>query len=136
MGGLLQVPPHRARLSDLLTLARALTSVWHASTARSNAYGTVQGERTLAVQTSEKTPVRKRLVADRARRTSKADQVYTEIKEAILSGALAPGGLLLCALPEADEEGGGDLALTQRHTRLPSRGFRLVYQSRGAEGAP
>jgi len=55
----------------------------------------------LALQTSEKTPVRKRLAADRARRTSKADQVYTEIKEAILSGALAPGGaidkLALCA---------------------------------------
>ena len=55
----------------------------------------------MAVQTSEKSSARKRLVADRARRTSKADQVYTEIKEAILSGALAPGGaidkLALCA---------------------------------------
>lgn len=55
----------------------------------------------MAVQTSEKPSTRKRLVADRARRTSKADQVYTEIKEAILSGALAPGGaidkLALCA---------------------------------------
>jgi len=55
----------------------------------------------LAVQTSERTVSRKRLTADRARRTSKADQVYTEIKESILSGGLAPGGaidkLALCA---------------------------------------
>ena len=55
----------------------------------------------LAVQTSEKPSSRKRLVVDRARRTSKADQVYTEIKESILSGGLAPGGaidkLALCA---------------------------------------
>ena len=52
-------------------------------------------------QTSDKPSARKRLAADRARRTSKADQVYGEIKEAILSGALAPGGaidkLALCA---------------------------------------
>jgi len=48
----------------------------------------------LAVQTSEKIPARKRLTADRAPRTSKADQVYTEIKEAILSGVLTPGGAI------------------------------------------
>lgn len=48
----------------------------------------------MAVQASEKTSSRKRLVADRARRTSKADQVYSEIKEAILSGALAPGAAI------------------------------------------
>ncbi|MFT4096677.1 MAG: GntR family transcriptional regulator [Rhodoblastus sp.] len=48
----------------------------------------------MAVEASEKTSTRKRLAADRARRTSKADQVYGEIKEAILSGALAPGGAI------------------------------------------
>lgn len=68
--------------------------------APSNARQTGRGAK-LAVQASEKASARKRLVADRARRTSKADQVYSEIKEAILSGALAPGAaidkLALCA---------------------------------------
>lgn len=37
---------------------------------------------------------RKELVGDRERRTSKADQVYADIKESILSGALPPGGAI------------------------------------------
>ncbi len=55
----------------------------------------------MASQASVKPAARKRLAADRARRTSKAEQVYSEIKESILAGALAPGGaidkLALCA---------------------------------------
>ena len=50
---------------------------------------------------SDRTSARKRLDADRERRASKADQVYADIKESILSGALAPGGAIdkiaLCA---------------------------------------
>ncbi len=78
----------------LLTLARLLTSVWHASTGAGERQKAKRRERKLAVEASEKTSTRKRLAADRARRTSKADQVYGEIKEAILSGALAPGGAI------------------------------------------
>lgn len=50
---------------------------------------------------SDKTAPRKRLAGGGERRTSKADQVYGEIKEAILSGSLAPGAAIdkiaLCA---------------------------------------
>ncbi|MFV0281057.1 MAG: GntR family transcriptional regulator [Rhodoblastus sp.] len=82
----------------LLTLAPPLTSVWHARAGVDAANGR-GGE--LTVEASEKPNVRKRLAADRTRRTSKADQVYVEIKEAILSGGLGPGAaidkLALCA---------------------------------------
>jgi GntR family transcriptional regulator, rspAB operon transcriptional repressor len=39
-------------------------------------------------------PARKPAPADSERRTSKADQVYFDIKESILSGALPPGGAI------------------------------------------
>ncbi|MDE2364815.1 MAG: GntR family transcriptional regulator [Hyphomicrobiales bacterium] len=44
--------------------------------------------------TKKAAPARKRLAGERERRTSKADQVYLDIKESILSGALAPGGAI------------------------------------------
>ena len=43
---------------------------------------------------AKKAAAHKRLVGEQARRTSKADQVYQDIKESILGGGLAPGAAI------------------------------------------